>query len=111
MVAGATLEVIAEPSRRRILDELLLGEQSVSSLVERLSMAQPVISKNLRILREAGLVQVRPEGQRRYYSLQLEPFLELDEWLEPYRRMWQTSLVKLERHLTSSKKHVRRRGP
>lgn len=99
MTAGA-IDVIAEPSRRQILDELLAGERSVNALVERLSMAQPAVSKHLRVLREAGLVTVRPDGQRRMYGLRPEPLIELDQWLEPYRRMWRRSLDKLEQHLT-----------
>jgi DNA-binding transcriptional ArsR family regulator len=99
VIAGGTLEVIAERSRRQILDELLNGEQSVNALVERLSMTQPAVSKQLRVLRDAGLVSVRPDGQRRLYRLRLEPLVELDHWLEPYREMWRTSLDRLERHL------------
>jgi DNA-binding transcriptional ArsR family regulator len=100
VVSGATIEVIAEPTRRQILDELLRGEQPVNALVEKLSMTQPAVSKHLRILREAGLVAVRPDGQRRLYRLRPEPLIELDTWLEPYRTMWRTSLDKLEEHLT-----------
>jgi DNA-binding transcriptional ArsR family regulator len=100
MTPGAAIEVIAEPSRRQILEELLEGEQSVTTLVERLSMAQPAVSKQLRILRDAGLVTVRPDGQRRIYRLRPDPLIEIDTWLEPYRQMWRTSLERLERHLT-----------
>jgi DNA-binding transcriptional ArsR family regulator len=103
MISRATIEVIAEPSRRHILDQLLKGEQPVNALVEGLSMTQPAVSKHLRILRDAGLVNVRPDGQRRLYSLRPEPLMELDTWLEPYRNMWRTSLDKLERHLTQPK--------
>ena len=99
MIAGETLEVIAERSRRQILDELLNGEQSVNALVGRLSMTQPAVSKQLRVLRDAGLVSVRPDGQKRFYRLRLEPLVELDQWLQPYREMWRTSLDRLERHL------------
>jgi DNA-binding transcriptional ArsR family regulator len=111
VVSGAVIEVIAEPSRRHILDQLLKGEQPVSALVEQLSMAQPVVSKHLRILRDAGLVTVRPEGQRRMYSLRAEPLIELDAWLEPYRNMWRTSLDKLEQHLTQPQSKPRRKRP
>jgi DNA-binding transcriptional ArsR family regulator len=62
--------------------------------------SRPAVSKHLRVLRDAGLVAVRPDGQRRLYRLRPEPFMELDEWLEPYRRMWRSSLDKLEAHLT-----------
>jgi DNA-binding transcriptional ArsR family regulator len=102
MSPGATIEVIAEPSRRQILDELLTGELPVTTLVDRLAMSQPAVSKHLRVLRDAGLVSVRPDGQRRLYQLRPEPLIELDRWLEPYRQMWRESLDKLDRHLTSN---------
>jgi DNA-binding transcriptional ArsR family regulator len=108
VIAGATIEVIAEPSRRHILDELLHGEQPVKDLVGRLSMSQPAVSKHLRVLREAGLVAVRADGQRRLYRLRPEPLIELDTWLEPYRQMWRSSLDKLEMHLTEPQTRPRR---
>jgi DNA-binding transcriptional ArsR family regulator len=104
-----TIEVIAESSRRQILDQLLTGEQPVSALVERLSMSQPAVSKQLRVLREAGLVTVRPDGQRRLYRLRPQPLMELDSWLEPYRQMWRTSLHKLETHLSEPAQSPRRK--
>jgi len=107
--ASATIEVLAEPSRRRILDALRAGEQPVQALVDRLAMSQPAVSKHLRVLRDAGLVAARPDGQRRLYRLRAEPLIELDEWLEPYRRMWRTSLDKLDEHLTQSPVTSRRR--
>lgn len=100
MSVAGTIEVIADSSRRHILDELRGGELPVNTLVERLAMSQPAISKHLRVLREAGLVTVRPEGQRRLYSVRPQPFIELDMWLEPYRLMWRDSLDKLEAHLS-----------
>jgi DNA-binding transcriptional ArsR family regulator len=110
MPAAATLEVLAEPTRRRLLDELRQGERPVQALVDRIGLSQPAVSKHLRVLREAGLVSVRPEGQRRLYRLRAEPLMELDEWLEPYRRMWRESLDKLERHLAEpSTPQTRRR--
>jgi DNA-binding transcriptional ArsR family regulator len=99
MAVSATLEVLATPTRRRILDALLEGEQPVSELVRRVEQSQPAVSKQLRILREAGLVTVRPDGQRRIYRLRSEPLAELAAWLAPYEELWQTSLDKLERHL------------
>jgi DNA-binding transcriptional ArsR family regulator len=93
------IEAIAEPSRRLILDELRSGENPVHALVERLAISQPAVSKHLRVLRDAGLVRVRPDGQRRLYSLHPEPLMELDNWLAPYRQMWRNSLDKLEAHL------------
>lgn len=94
------LEVLAEPRRRRILDALRQGEQSVGALAEQLGSSQPLVSKHLRVLREARLVDVRVDGQRRFYRLRPEPLRELDAWLEPYRRMWRSSLDRLEDHLT-----------
>jgi DNA-binding transcriptional ArsR family regulator len=108
VIAGATIEVIAEPSRRHILDELLKGEQPVKDLVGQLAMSQPAVSKHLRVLRDAGLVAVRADGQRRLYRLRPEPLIELDNWLEPYRQMWRSSLDQLEMHLTESRTRPRR---
>jgi DNA-binding transcriptional ArsR family regulator len=99
MSSPTTMEVIAEPSRRRILDALAGGEQPVQALVERLAMSQPVVSKHLRVLRDAALVEVRAEGQRRIYRVCPEPLMELDHWLEPYRQMWRESLDRLAEHL------------
>jgi DNA-binding transcriptional ArsR family regulator len=94
------LEVLAEPHRRRILDALRGGELPVGALVEELGSSQPLVSKHLRVLREAGLVEVRVDGQRRLYRLRPEPLVELDAWLEPYRQLWRNSLDRLEAHLT-----------
>jgi DNA-binding transcriptional ArsR family regulator len=93
------LEVLAEPSRRRILDLLRDGEQPVGVLVDALGASQPAVSKHLRTLRDAGLVEARVNGQRRMYRVRLEPLRELDAWLAPYRRQWQTRLDDLEKHL------------
>jgi DNA-binding transcriptional ArsR family regulator len=106
----ATIEVLAEPSRRQILDELRDGEQPVGTLVGRLALSQPAVSKHLRVLRDAGLVRVRPDGQRRLYRLELEPLIELDHWLEPYRKMWRESLDKLEHRLSEPRQPTRRRS-
>ena len=91
--------VLAEPNRRRLLDSLLGGPLPVNSLVESIGMSQPVVSKHLRILRDAGLVKVQADGQKRLYSLNAEPLVELDHWLEPYREFWSERLDALERHL------------
>jgi DNA-binding transcriptional ArsR family regulator len=109
--ASATIEVLAEPSRRQILDALRDGEQPVLALVKRLQLSQPAVSKHLRVLRDAGLVATRPDGQRRLYRLRMEPLIELDEWLEPYRMMWRSSLDKLEKHLTEPPARPRRTKP
>ena len=94
-----TIEVIAEPVRRRILDALLDGERLVGDLSGELGIAQPSVSKHLAVLRGAGLVRVRPEAQRRWYSLRPEPLRDIDEWLMPYRRRWADALDALELHL------------
>jgi DNA-binding transcriptional ArsR family regulator len=94
-----TFEVLAEPRRREILDLLRTGERPVGYLVDQLTLTQPTVSKHLRILREAGLVEVRQDAQRRWYRLRPEPLAEIDSWLEPYRQLWQSRLDALERHL------------
>jgi DNA-binding transcriptional ArsR family regulator len=91
--------VLAEPRRRRILDLVRDGERSVGELVEALAMSQPAVSKHLRVLREAGLVEARVDEQRRLYRLRAEPLRELDAWLAPYRWAWDASLDRLEAHL------------
>jgi DNA-binding transcriptional ArsR family regulator len=90
---------LAAPSRRQILDLLRGGERSVTELVARLGLSQPGVSKHLKLLREAGLVDVRPEGRQRWYGLRAQPLAEVDEWLEPYRAHWSGRLDALERHL------------
>jgi DNA-binding transcriptional ArsR family regulator len=95
----APFDVLAEPTRRRILDLLLERPRLVGELTDRLGLTQPGTSKHLRVLRDAGLVRVRPEAQRRWYELRPEPLAEVDAWLAPYRRLWAGSLDALERHL------------
>jgi len=97
--ALSVLEVIAEPTRRRILDAVRDRERSVSELVEQVGMHQPGVSRHLRVLRDAGLVEVRSDAQRRLYRLRAEPLRDLDAWLEPYRAQWAGRLDALERHL------------
>jgi DNA-binding transcriptional ArsR family regulator len=92
-------EVLAEPNRRRILDLLRASERPVGDLVQALDVSQPAVSKHLRVLREAGLVDVRPAAQQRLYRVRPESLREMDEWLEPYRRLWSERLDDLERHL------------
>jgi DNA-binding transcriptional ArsR family regulator len=101
---ATTFEVLAEPTRRRILDLLRERERPVGELVEHLALSQPGVSKHLRVLREAGLVEVRHDAQRRFYGLRAEPLVEVDEWLEPYRRFWAGRLDALERHLDEQAK-------
>jgi DNA-binding transcriptional ArsR family regulator len=109
----AVLDVIAEPTRRRILDVVREGERSVGELVDELGMHQPGVSRHLRVLRDAGLVEVRQDAQRRLYRLRSEPLMELDAWLEPYRAEWAARLDSLERHLqrTSTPSHPRSTEP
>ena len=96
---ASVFEVLAEPRRRQILDLVRDGECSVNELVARLEMSQPAVSKHLRLLRDAGLVEARVEAQRRVYRVRVEPLRQVDEWLAPYRTLWSTSLDDLERHL------------
>jgi DNA-binding transcriptional ArsR family regulator len=98
-VGHVSFAVLAEPTRREILDLLRDGERPVGELVDALGMSQPAVSKHLRVLRDAGLVAVRADAQRRFYGLRAEPLASIDEWLAPYRRLWSASLDKLERHL------------
>jgi DNA-binding transcriptional ArsR family regulator len=95
----STFDVLAEPTRRQILDLLLQDERPVNDLVSRLSISQPGVSKHLRVLREAGLVEVRTDAQRRVYRVRPEPLAEIDAWLAPYRRLWARRLDALEHHL------------
>ena len=92
-------EVVAEPHRRRILDLLRGEERAVGDLVAALGISQPGVSKHLRVLREAGLVDVKVDAQRRVYRLRAEPLRQIDEWLAPYRAAWRDRLDTLERHL------------
>jgi DNA-binding transcriptional ArsR family regulator len=99
LVAAQTFTVLAEPTRRRILDLLLEQPRSVGELVERLQLSQPGTSKHLRVLREAGLVRVRRDAQRRFYEIKPAPLKEMDAWLQPYRQLWVGRIDALERHL------------
>ncbi|HEX6573580.1 MAG TPA: metalloregulator ArsR/SmtB family transcription factor [Gemmatimonadaceae bacterium] len=91
--------VIAEPSRRAILSMLAGSEHSVGDIERKLRMSQPSVSKHLKVLRDAGLVQSRVEAQRRLYRINPEPLKELDEWLAPFRRYWSKHIDALEKHL------------
>jgi len=90
---------LSEPNRRAMLHLLLASERSVGEIEQVLRLSQPSVSKHLKVLKEAGLVDVRVEAQRRLYSLRPEPLMELDAWLEPYRRFWSRHVDALERHL------------
>jgi DNA-binding transcriptional ArsR family regulator len=103
----AVFEVLAESNRRRILDLLGSNERPVGELVSELALSQPAVSKHLRVLREAGLVAVRTDAQRRLYRVRTEPLRAVDAWLEPYRRTWSTHLDELEQHLDEMPKESR----
>lgn len=91
--------VVAEPNRRAILGLLAGSERSVQEIERRLRMAQPTVSKHLRVLRESGFVESRVDAQRRLYRIRPEPLMELDAWLAQFRRFWSARVDALERHL------------
>ena len=95
----SVFEIVAEPNRRAILTLLLSSEQSVGELERSLGMAQPTVSKHLRVLRDAGFVESTVDAQRRLYRLRPEPMQQIDEWLEQFRRYWAAHVDALERHL------------
>jgi DNA-binding transcriptional ArsR family regulator len=103
----STFEVLAEPNRRWILDLLLAEERPVGELVDAMHLSQPAVSKHLRVLRRAGLVECRADAQRRIYRVRTEPLRTLDEWLGPYRKVWASRLDALERHLGTMDDHDR----
>jgi DNA-binding transcriptional ArsR family regulator len=103
IMAMNAFEVLAEPSRRRILDLVRDDERSVNELVERLAMSQPAVSKHLRVLRDEGFVEARVDGQRRMYHVKAEPLAEVEAWLEPYRRLWSERLDRLAQHLETTR--------
>ena len=95
----SVFEIIAEPNRRAILRLLVSSQQSVGEIERRLRMAQPTVSKHLRVLREAGFVESTVDAQRRLYRLKPEPLEEVDAWLAPFRLYWSAHINALERHL------------
>jgi DNA-binding transcriptional ArsR family regulator len=99
LAVASAFAVLAEPSRRRILDLLRERERPVGELVDELRVSQPAVSKHLRVLRDAGVVEARVDAQRRLYRVRPQPLREVDAWLEPYRSLWSESLDALERHL------------
>jgi DNA-binding transcriptional ArsR family regulator len=98
-MVSTAFEVLGQPIRRSILDRLRRGDQLVGELTEALGLSQPATSKHLRVLRDAGFVTVRVDGPRRWYRLRVEPLAELDDWLAPYRWMWESRLDRLGGHL------------
>jgi DNA-binding transcriptional ArsR family regulator len=95
----STFDALAEPTRRRILDLLRERPRMVGELTDLLGISQPGVSKHLRVLREAGLVQVRQDAQRHWYELSPEPLAEIDAWLEPYRKLWAARFDQLDSYL------------
>lgn len=94
-----TFEALADPTRRQILDLLLERPRMVGDLVDQLEMSQPGVSKHLRVLREAGLVNVRRDAQRRWYEIRAEPLEEVHDWLEGYRQLWEARYERLDQLL------------
>ncbi|WP_433661539.1 ArsR/SmtB family transcription factor [Nocardia sp. CA-128927] len=99
MTTASVFQVLGEPSRLAILEVLREGERPVGELVGRLGISQPAVSKHLRVLKEAGLVEVRVDAQRRLYRIRTEPLVQVDDWLAPYRELWNRHLDLLEEHL------------
>ena len=97
-------DVLAEPSRRRILDQLLDRPRTVGDLVAALNVSQPSVSKHLRVLRDAGVVEARKDAQRRVYELRPDALAEVLAWVEPYRELWSGRLDALEQHLDSKER-------
>jgi DNA-binding transcriptional ArsR family regulator len=98
-------QTLADPTRRLVLDALKRGERQVNDLVVEVGIHQSGVSRHLRILHEAGFVAMRPDGQRRLYSLKPEPFRELDEWLAQYRQLWEARLDRFGAALEDRQRH------
>jgi DNA-binding transcriptional ArsR family regulator len=101
---------VAEPRRRQIVDLLAGGEMPVGEMVERLGLAQPQVSKHLRVLREVGLVEVREEGRRRVYRLNGRPLKPIHDWVSGYERLWQERFDELDVVLEELKKEEEEGG-
>jgi DNA-binding transcriptional ArsR family regulator len=97
-------QALAEPRRLAILELLREGERPVGELVDRLQISQPAVSKHLRVLRNAGLVEARVDAQRRLYRIRPEPLADLDAWLASYRTLWENRIDRLEDHLDQRRK-------
>lgn len=98
-------QILADPTRRRVIDALRRGERQVNDLVDAVGIHQSGVSRHLRILHEAGFVAMRPDGQRRLYSLQPEPFREIDDWLAQYRDLWNARLDRFGAALEARQKN------
>jgi DNA-binding transcriptional ArsR family regulator len=106
----STFTMLAEPNRRAMLTLLLASECSVGEIERKLRLSQPSVSKHLRALREAGFVESRVDAQRRLYRLRPQPLMELDQWLDPFRRFWSKHVDALEQHLDRMAKAPARKG-
>jgi DNA-binding transcriptional ArsR family regulator len=91
-----TFAALAEPNRYRIVELLRSGPRAVNDIGDRLRLNQPQVSKHLRVLKEAGLVDVQPRAQQRLYELRAQPLRQLHDWLERYRRVWEESFEQLD---------------
>lgn len=103
-------ETLSDPTRRRVVDALLAGERQVNDLVREVGIHQSGVSRHLRILHEAGFVAMRPDGQRRLYSLKADPFRELDAWLAKYRLLWDLRLDRFGAALEARRQTGKSRG-
>ena len=103
----AALRALADPSRRTVLERLSRGPVTAGELAALLPIARPGVSRHLRVLREAGLVEVRQDAQRRVYSLRPEPLAEIDEWLDRYRALWEQRLDALHTEIARGKRKRR----
>ena len=110
-----TFRALAEPNRLQIIELLLAGPRPVGDLVDQLGLRQPQVSKHLRVLSDAGLVDVRVDAQRRIYALRPAPLQELEAWLDRYRSIWESNFQRLDALLdhmkAKEKKQVRKRSP
>ena len=102
---NGTLNALAEPNRLRIVEMLKKGPASVNEIAGRLGLSQPLASKHLRVLREAGIVRVRAEAQQRVYELQPEPFEQLENWVASFRRLWEDRLDSLDDYIQQMKRN------
>lgn len=103
----AAVRALADESRRTVLETLADGPATAGELAAQLPIARPGVSRHLRVLREAGLVEVRQEAQRRVYSLRPEPLAELDKWLGRYRALWEQRLDALRTEIARGKRQRR----
>lgn len=104
-------QILAEPSRRHLLEALRDGERSVNDLVDRTHMSQPSVSKQLRILRDSGVVSLRAAGRRHLYSIDGRSLREASEWLSYYEEFWQKGLSRMEEALRRERRPTSRRKP